>query len=134
MMSRGFPRSRFLGVHPCRYLAPAPPCIHPFSASFMPRAEQLFSAACFCHHCGSSTQNHVATKEPSETVSSNDPFFLKVLSVRFGHSDDEGSWASTLGSQQPLGQWLVGIEQQLSNFRTGLPLSPCSVLCSCTTP
>lgn len=70
----------------------------------MPQAEQLFPATCFCHHCGSSTQNHVAMKEPSETVSSNNPFILKVLSVRFGHSDDEGDWAGTLGLQQPLGQ------------------------------
>lgn len=34
-------------------------------------------------------------------MSSNNSFIFKAASVLFGHSDDEGNWAGTLGSQQP---------------------------------
>lgn len=60
-------------------------------------------------------------------MSSNNPFILKVLSVRFGHSDDESNWAGTPGLQQPLGRWLAGIEQQLSFLERPPPSLLCSV-------
>lgn len=63
-------------------------------------------------------------------MSSNNPFILKVLSVRFGHSDDESNWAGTPGLQQPLGWWLAGTEQQLSFLERAHPLP--ALLCAAT--